>query len=86
MENVVTQDFLPFEFDGWDQQDVQAFTYYDVTFTREWGSNKHKYYFEKGQKIPCLTVDFEKGTLRIHQEGDNTGEQDEEYNIFLGLE
>lgn len=51
-----------FEWDGWDQQDTAAFTFYKVILKRKIGS------FPEGTKFRCADVDYQRGELVFYGE------------------
>ena len=52
---------LPFQWSGWDEQDVLALTFYTVTFTEDFGV------FEKGEEFDSIFVDYGKGYVEAYK-------------------
>ena len=53
---------IPFTWEGWASQDVLANTYYNVTFTENFGV------FNAGEKFKSIFVDYEKGIIESYSE------------------
>jgi len=49
-----------FDWEGWDQQDAIAFSFYNCTVTKAFGP------FSVGDKISDIFVDYEKGVLEAY--------------------
>lgn len=67
VEDARTRDVvLPVTWGSWDYSDALVIDLYDVEFAADFGA------FSKGEKIDCLSVDYETGTLSSYD--DDKGE------------
>lgn len=53
---------IPFEYDAWDPQDIACWTFYDVTFTRDFGL------IEAGQTFKFVEIDLSYCILKTFDE------------------
>lgn len=57
---------LPFSWEGFDEQDMMHFSFYDVIFSEDFGILK------KDLLYACVDVDYDGGLITIHDS--NTGD------------
>lgn len=56
---------LPFDFNGWDIQDTFCWTFYDVTFSTDFGD------FSEGDFYSNIDVDLQADTMTAHDDRGN---------------
>ena len=66
-----------FDWHDWDQQSTMAFTFYDVEMKVGLGT------YPVGQKFGCVCLDYEKSTLAVWKEGNETGTPDNVYSLSI---
>ena len=69
-----------FDWDGWDQQDTQSFTYYKVEMKVHLGDK-----YKVGQKFLCVCVDYSNSKLSVWEEGNETGTPDAQFDLALSV-
>ena len=55
-----TEIIFPLNWTAWDKQDELVNTYYDVTFTDDYGV------FKKDEKFSSVTIDYAKGFIKAY--------------------
>lgn len=68
-----------FNWDGWDQQDTAAFTFYNVEMKVPAGK------YQVGQKFSAVLVDYERSKLSVWEEGNDTGTPDAQFDLVLSI-
>jgi hypothetical protein len=57
MEKEFQEVIIPFKWTGWNEMDILMNSYYNVTFTDDFGA------FKKNDTFSSITVDYQKGLV-----------------------
>lgn len=74
MEKKIQEVIIPFEWSGWDEMDILMNSYYNVTFTGDFGN------FKKGESFSSITVDYQKGLVEGYNDDGSEVTKSQKFN------